>query len=75
MTLDDDVVQVVEQVRRERGIGISAALNEVVRRGAAVKPDLEVPFVQTVSSLGGARVPLDDIAGALELIEGPEHRG
>ena len=75
VTLDDDVVQVVEQVRRERGVGISAALNEVVRRGAAVRAAPKASFVQTVSSMGGARVPLDDVAGALELIEGPEHRG
>ena len=40
-----------------------------------MRPDPKAPFVQTVSSMGGARVPLDDIAGALELIEGPEHRG
>lgn len=75
MTLDDDVARMVEQMRRERGVGLSAALNEMARRGAAQKVGGPAPFVQTVSSMGGARVPIDDIAGALEIIEGPEHGG
>ena len=33
MTLDDDVAAAVDLVRRERGLGLSAAVNELVRRG------------------------------------------
>ena len=72
MTLDDDVARVVEQVRRERGVGISAALNEVVRRGAAQKQPERPRFVQSVGSLGDQLIPVDDVAGALELAEGDE---
>lgn len=73
VTLDEDVARVVEQVRRERGVGISAALNEVVRRGAAHKQDGRTAFVQSVGSLGEQLIPIDDVAGALELAEGDEH--
>lgn len=72
MTLDDDVARVVEQVRRERGLGISAALNEVVRRAAAQKQPGRPAFVQSVGSLGEQLIPIDDVAGALELAEGDE---
>lgn len=34
MTLDDDVVAAVEKLRRERGLGLSAAINELARSGA-----------------------------------------
>ena len=33
------------------------------------------PFVQSVSSLGRQLVPVDDVAGTLELVEGPELHG
>lgn len=72
VTLDDDVARIVEQARRERGIGLSAALNEVVRRGAAQKVEGQVRFVQSVSSLGEQLIPIDDVAGALEVAEGDE---
>ena len=72
MTLDDDVARVVEQVRRERGVGISAALNEVVRRAAAQRQPERAGFVQSVGSLGEQLIPIDDVAGALELAEGDE---
>lgn len=73
MTLDEDVARLVEQVRRERGVGISAALNEVVRRGAAHQQGEVATFVQSVGSLGEQLIPIDDVAGALELAEGEEH--
>jgi hypothetical protein len=74
VTLDDDVMKAVEALRRERGLGTSAALNELVRRGLAAAPEPAEPFRQRVSTMGPARVPLDDIGQALELLEGEAHR-
>lgn len=76
MTLDDDVAKALEALRRERGLGTSAALNELVRRGlaAADRPDPQV-FRQRTSSLGPPRIPLDDVGQALELLEGEGNRG
>jgi hypothetical protein len=74
VTLDDDVTKALEAMRRERGLGTSAALNELVRRGLAVAaPARAKRFRQRTSSMGPSRVPLDDIGHALELLEGEAH--
>jgi len=74
VTLDDDVVKALEALRREKGLGTSAALNEMVRRGLATsQPKGHPPFRQRTSAMGPPRVPLDDIGQALELLEGEAH--
>jgi predicted ATPase len=73
VTLDADVAKALEVMRRERGLGTSAALNELVRRGLATTPTPSRRFRQRTSSMGPARVPLDDIGHALELLEGEAH--
>jgi hypothetical protein len=71
--LDDDVAAAVEQLRRERGIGISSALNELVRRGLAQGGVPRPRFAQQTSS-GGPLIDLTDVAGTLELLDGPSSR-
>lgn len=73
MTLDDDVAKALEHIRRERGLGTSAALNELIRRGLATTSTPRASFRQRTSDLGPARIPLDDIGHALELLEGEAH--
>lgn len=74
MTLDDDVRKAVEALRRERGLGTSAALNELARRGLATSEQVQTaPFRQATSAMGPPRIPLDDIGQALELAEGETH--
>jgi hypothetical protein len=63
VTLDEDVVKALEALRRERGLGTSAALNEPPR----------ARFRQRTSSMGAPKVALDDIGSALELLEGEGH--
>ena len=73
VSLDDDVAKALDQQRRERGLGTSAALNELVRRGLASTSARPTPFRQRTSDMGAARIPLDDIGHALELLEGEAH--
>lgn len=73
--LDDDVARAVEDLRREEGLGVSAALNKLARRGLAEQSEKDSRFVQTVSSMGEPRIPLDDIGAALEVLEGEGHGG
>lgn len=74
VTLDEDVVKALEKLRREKGLGTSAALNELARRGLAESLSGETPrFQQSTSPMGRARVPLDDIGQALEVLEGEAH--
>lgn len=73
VTLDDDVAKALEAMRRERGLGTSAALNELVRRGLAAGTTPPRRFTQRTSDMGEPRVPLDDIGSTLELLEGEAH--
>ena len=72
MTLDDDVVAAVAQLRRERGVGLSEALNELARAGSARSAD-RPPFRQRTADLGTG-VDIRDVAEALEIAEGPGWR-
>ena len=75
VTLDDDVARAVEALRRERGLGLSAALNALARQGLGIGAPAGDRFTQTVSPLGPPRIPLDDIGAALDLLEGEARRG
>jgi predicted ATPase len=74
VSLDDDVAKALEELRREKGLGTSAALNELVRRGLAASAEKPRRFTQRTSSMGRPRIPLDDIGEALEVLEGEAHR-
>ena len=73
VTLADDVATAVEQLRRERGTGVSDAVNELVRRGLA-RPVAASRFQQRTSDMGTPALALDDIGGLLEVLEGPASR-
>jgi hypothetical protein len=70
--LADDVAAAVEKVRRERGIGLSAAVNELARAGLT-SPARSKPFRQRTFSLG-AGPDVSNVADALETLEGPSAR-
>lgn len=74
VTLDSDVMKALEALRRERGLSTSAALNELARRGLAARPVEARHFEQATSPMGPPRVPIDNIAEALEILEGETHR-
>jgi Arc/MetJ family transcription regulator len=69
ITFDDDTAAAVEQLRRERNVGISAAVNELVRRAVA-RPAPATPFRQRTSA-GYARLDVTDIGDVLETVDGP----
>jgi hypothetical protein len=66
ITLADDVAAAVEKARRERGLGLSEAVNDLVRAG--LLPRERLPFRQRSYDLG-MRVNVDNIAEVIELIE------
>ncbi|MGH3903210.1 MAG: ribbon-helix-helix protein, CopG family [Pseudonocardiaceae bacterium] len=72
VSLDDDVAAAVQRLRSEKHIGLSEAVNELVRAGLAVPPQRK-RFVQRTFPMG-ARIDVTNVADALELIEGPSHR-
>jgi metal-responsive CopG/Arc/MetJ family transcriptional regulator len=72
VTLDDDVTAAVDRLRRERSIGVSEAVNELVRAGLAVRRSPE-RFRQTSARLG-LRIDVANVAEALEILEGSSAR-
>ena len=71
VTLDDDVAVALERVRRDRRLGLSEALNELVRAGLR-SPEPRAPFRQRTADLGPG-IDVRNVAEAIELGEGPDH--
>lgn len=72
ITLASDVAAAVERHRSERGVGLSEAVNELVRRGLAERPASE-PFRQSTVDMG-AGIDVSNVAEAIETLEGPAAR-
>lgn len=70
--LDADVARAVQDLRTERGLGVSQAVNELIRRGLLPRPDAS-PFRQRTRSMG-LRIDVSNVALALEDLEGTEAR-
>lgn len=68
VTLADDVAAAVRRIQKERGVGVSEALNRLIRAGLATKPPRPV-FTQRAAKLG-LRVDVSNIAEALEELDG-----
>jgi hypothetical protein len=69
---DDDTARAVDALRRERGIGVSEAVNELIRRGLLPR-EPAAPFRQATRALG-LRIDVSNVAEALEVLEGPAAR-
>jgi ribbon-helix-helix CopG family protein len=72
LSLDDDVAAAVQRLREERNLGLSEAVNELVRAGLAVRPQRKA-FRQRTANLG-LRIDVSSVADALEHLDGPEAR-
>ena len=68
VTLAPDVAAAVERVRQERQVGVSTAVNDLVRAGLARESSERRPFVQRTSPVG-LRIDVANVAQALELLE------
>jgi hypothetical protein len=69
---DEDTARAVEALRRERGIGVSEAVNELIRRALLPRP-APAAFQQRTRRLG-LRIDVSNVAEALEVLEGVESR-
>ncbi len=69
---DDDTARAIEALRRERGVGVSEAVNELIRRGLLPRP--AGPEFRQRSRTLGIRIDVSNVADALEVLEGPEAR-
>ncbi len=72
ITLSEDVTAAVEKLRRERGIGLSEAVNELVRSGLTVERSPR-RFRQKTYDFGDG-VDVSNIAEVIETLDGSAAR-
>lgn len=72
ITLEADVAAAVDRLRRDRGMGLSEAVNQLARAGLAA-PRPRGRFRQRTADLG-AMLDVANVADVLDVIEGPSHR-
>lgn len=70
VNLANDVLRPIEDLRRERGVGLSEAVNELIRAGLAGSHDTE-PFEQRTSPLG-LKIDVSNTWDAIETLDGPD---
>jgi len=74
VTLEKDVAAAIERVRRERGLGLSAAVNDLIRIGLARGQAKRERFVQTTYDMGPESIDVTNVAEALAQAEGEDWR-
>ncbi len=72
ITFDDDTRAAIERLRRERSVGVSEAVNELIRAGLGRRKERR-PFEQRSHPLG-LRIDVANVAEALEELDGPASR-
>ncbi len=70
ITLADDVAAAVEKVRRDRGVGVSEAVNDLVRNGLTAGRPAE-QFRQKTHDFGDG-VNVSNIGDLIETLDGPD---
>jgi hypothetical protein len=69
---EEDTAKAIEALRRERGIGVSEAVNLLIRQSLLPREPRR-PFRQRTEPLG-LLVDVSNVADALEALEGPAAR-
>jgi hypothetical protein len=72
ITLAGDVAAAIQRYRRERSVGVSQAVNELIRHGLAVTPP-DRPFEQSTVAMG-AGIDVTNVAEAIDTLDGPGAR-
>ncbi len=73
VNLADDVAAAVQELRKERSLGLSDAVNELIRRGLSAPRSGRKRFKQRSYPMG-LDIDVTNVAEALEILEGPAYR-
>ena len=73
ITLDKDTIAAVRRLQRDEGLGLSEAVNRLVRAGLTERPVRRRPFRQRTARVG-LRMDVTNVADALEALDGPDAR-
>jgi hypothetical protein len=77
MTIDDDVAARLKRLRRDRNANMKDLVNDALRQGldcieAPTKP--RKPFRMKTFDMGEQLIPIDNVAEAISLLEGEDHK-
>jgi len=72
ITFSDDVAAAIERLRRERSLGVSEAVNELIREGLVAQRPRQ-RFTQQTHDMG-AGIDATNVWEALETLDGPATR-
>jgi hypothetical protein len=72
VTFESDVAAAIDKLRRQRSIGLSEAVNTLIRAGLGRKTP--PPAYRQRSQVLGLRIDVTNVAEALEQLEGPTAR-
>jgi hypothetical protein len=72
VTFSSDVAAGIEKLRRERGLGLSEAVNDLIRAGLIAERPAS-PFSQRTYDLG-AGLDFSNVGEAIETLDGPSAR-
>jgi hypothetical protein len=72
---EEDTARALDRLRNRTGMGVSEAVNHLVRRGLLVEDGLPGPssFVQPTRRLG-LRIDVSNVADAIDALEGSRTR-
>lgn len=73
MTLDADTAAAVDRLRRHEGLGLSEAVNQLIRRGLVRRGEPTARFRQDTTSLG-LKLDVSNVAEVLETLDGADAR-
>lgn len=73
VVFEPDTAAAVEALRREQGVGVSEAVNALIRRGLLTREPTDAPFEQRTYPLG-LKIDVSNVADALEVLEGSAAR-
>jgi hypothetical protein len=69
---DDDTAAAIDRLRRAEGVGVSEAVNRMIRRGLVVREE-RAQFHQRTHPLG-LKIDVSNIGEVLDVLEGPDAR-
>jgi hypothetical protein len=73
VTFDSDVAVAIESLRRRDGLGLSEAVNTLIRQGLDAQPKRR-PWKPPTPVNIGLRIDVTNVAEAIEQIDGPNSR-
>jgi hypothetical protein len=77
LTIDDDLAAEINRRRRQQDASLKKVVNDALRLGLCAQetpPKPKQPFRMKTYDMGEQLIPLDNVAEAISLLEGDDHK-